>query len=69
MRTDLVVLYRDTAGDWRWRYVAQNGYVLADSGQGYSRRIDCEQGARRVTGHRHRLTRRVKFVTGPGATP
>ena len=28
------------AGKWRWRY-RRNGYVMADSGQGYSRRIDC----------------------------
>lgn len=35
---------------WRWRYVARNGRVLADSGQAYSRRIDCVNGAQRVTG-------------------
>lgn len=63
MRRDLVVLYQDRAGKWRWRYVATNGHVMADSGQGYSRRIDAERGAKRVTGHR--LRRRVKFVEGP----
>lgn len=63
MRRDLVVLYRDRAEQWRWRYVATNGHVMADSGQGYSRRIDALNGAKRVTGHR--LRRRVKFVTGP----
>ncbi len=26
---------------WRWRYVASNGEIVA-SGQGYSRKIDCE---------------------------
>lgn len=61
MRTDRVELYQDTAGDWRWRYLAQNGHVLADSGQGYTRRIDCRRAARRVTGHG--LLRRVRFVT------
>lgn len=65
MKTDIVVLYRAADG-WRWRYVEQGGHVLADSGQGYSRRIDCENGARRVVGVRRRLRRRVRFVTGPG---
>jgi uncharacterized protein YegP (UPF0339 family) len=35
-----IEVYRDHKGDWRWRRVAENGRVLADGGQGYSRRID-----------------------------
>lgn len=31
-------IYRDRAGKWRWRLVAGNGKIVADSGQGYSRR-------------------------------
>lgn len=62
MRNDVVVLYRDRSDRWRWRYVAQNGHLLADSGQGYSRRIDAYRGAKRVTGRR--LARRLKFVDG-----
>lgn len=34
----------------RWSYVSSNGRILADSGQGYSRRIDALNGARRVIG-------------------
>lgn len=68
MKTDLVVIYRDVTGAWRWQYVAQNGHVLADGGQGYSRRTDAVAGAQRVTGARRGLRRRVKFVDGtPGA--
>ena len=46
--TDTVTLYRADDG-WRWRYEA-SGRVLADSGQGYSRRIDAVKGACRVVG-------------------
>ena len=41
-------LYRDKRGDWRWRVVAANGRVLADSGEGYSRRCDALRGAERT---------------------
>ncbi|KNY20485.1 DUF1508 domain-containing protein [Methylobacterium sp. ARG-1] len=37
-------LYRDAKGEWRWRLRAQNGAVIADSGEGYLRREDCEHG-------------------------
>ncbi len=49
-RTDIRIdLYRDTEGKWRWRGRVP-GHILADSGQGYSRRIDCLKGALRITG-------------------
>ncbi|CAO4167610.1 YegP family protein [Methylorubrum populi] len=35
-------LYRDAGGEWRWRLRVQNGNVIADSGEGYVRREDCE---------------------------
>jgi uncharacterized protein YegP (UPF0339 family) len=28
--------YRDDEGRWRWRFIAENHRILADSGQGYS---------------------------------
>lgn len=31
-------VYKDKKGKWRWRAVARNGFIVADSGQGYSRR-------------------------------
>ena len=43
-------MYRDGIGQWRWRLKATNGNVLADSGEGYSRRIDCEHGITAVKG-------------------
>lgn len=35
---------------WYWSYISGNGRILADGGQGYSKRIDALHGARRVTG-------------------
>lgn len=37
--------YRDKKREWRWRVVAKNGKVLADSGEGYRRMKDCIAGA------------------------
>jgi uncharacterized protein len=28
-------VYKDSKGEWRWRLIARNGRVLADSGEGY----------------------------------
>jgi uncharacterized protein YegP (UPF0339 family) len=29
-------VYRDAAGEWRWRLKAANGRIVADSGEGYA---------------------------------
>jgi uncharacterized protein YegP (UPF0339 family) len=29
-------LYEDSGGEWRWRLVAANGNIIADSGEGYT---------------------------------
>ncbi len=36
-----VTLYRDRRHEWRWRVVASNGRILADSGEGYRRIGSC----------------------------
>jgi uncharacterized protein len=41
-------IYRDASGEWRWRLVARNHRVVADSGEGYGRRTDCARAVRRV---------------------
>jgi uncharacterized protein YegP (UPF0339 family) len=43
-------VYRDKAGDWRWRRIASNGEIVADSGEGYSRKFDALMAAREVFG-------------------
>lgn len=60
-----IVMYRDTAGEWRWRAVAANGNILADSGEGYKRRIDCLSGLETVTGTTEVNGELVSFRTKP----
>ena len=36
-------IYLDKDGDWRWRFCAANGEIMADSGEGYEDRDDCER--------------------------
>ena len=38
-----LVTYKDDAGEWRWRLRANNGRILADSGEGYKRRHDMDK--------------------------
>ena len=33
------IIYCDKSGRWRWRLVAGNGRIVADSGQGYQNRV------------------------------
>ncbi|QDT72744.1 YegP family protein [Lacipirellula limnantheis] len=41
-------VYADGVGEWRWRLKADNGNVLADSGEGYAKKIDCYAGINKV---------------------
>lgn len=41
-------VYQDEAGDWRWRLVARNNRIVADSGEGYTRPADVWRALRRV---------------------
>ena len=50
-----LVIYRTfgkVGGGYRWRLVADNGRILANGGQGYSRRIDMEHAIESVMGGR-----------------
>ena len=42
------VVYKDSAGDFRWRLVAPNGRTVADSGEGYRNKSDCLDGVQLV---------------------
>ena len=50
LRIDLAAfeVYRDAAGNYRWRLLSKNGRILADSGQGYASRQKARQGAESV---------------------
>lgn len=39
-----VKFYRDKHGEWRWKVVARNNRIIADSGEGYKNKADCEAG-------------------------
>lgn len=43
-------VYRDKAGQWRWRIKASNGEVIADSGESYVNQTDCVAGLVLTTG-------------------
>lgn len=35
------VLYKDMIDEWRWTLIAANNRKIADSAEGYRRKIDC----------------------------
>lgn len=47
---DTLELYRDHAGEYRWRLTAKNGRNLADSGEGYQRKREALKRAGNVVG-------------------
>lgn len=38
------VIYRDRKKEYRWRAVARNGRIIADSAEGYKTRRACNRG-------------------------
>lgn len=48
MRPDRTIVYQDSAGGWRWKRVAGNGEIIADSGESYTRMADAERAASRA---------------------
>ncbi len=41
-------VYRDHAGEWRWRLVHRNGNIIADGGEGYSSKRAAKNGIKSV---------------------
>jgi len=41
-------VYKDKTKKWRWRLNAENGRIVADSGQGYSTKQSCLAAVKRV---------------------
>lgn len=39
-------VFRDSAGEYRWRLVAANGKTIADSGEGYTRERDVRRAVK-----------------------
>jgi len=55
------VVYIDGAGEFRWYLLAENGRKIADSGEGYRVRQDCEDAIRLVK----RLVPKAKIDSQP----
>ena len=36
------VIYKDRSNEYRWRLKAANGRIVADSGEGYVNKSDCQ---------------------------
>lgn len=53
---DQVVVYRDTQQQWRWRRVAPNNEITADSAEGYEQVRDCLTMATQVNAPPYILT-------------
>lgn len=41
-------IYTDDGGEFRWRAKAANGLIIADSGEGYTRKEDAERAKDRL---------------------
>lgn len=35
------LVYKDAAKEWRWKFKASNGQIMADSSEGYKNKQDC----------------------------
>lgn len=37
-------IYKDTTGQYRWRYQTTNTEIIADSAESYHKKSDCQRG-------------------------
>jgi uncharacterized protein YegP (UPF0339 family) len=45
--SDRVEVYKDEAGEYRWKRIAPNNRIVADGGEGYTHLHDCMTSAER----------------------
>lgn len=43
-----VEFFHDADGEWRWRAKAENGRIVATSGEGYTNKDDCLDGCKKA---------------------
>ncbi len=53
-------VYKDKAGEWRWRFQASNSKKIADSGEGYKDQKDCLHGIELIK--REAPNARIKYL-------
>lgn len=41
-------IYEDSRGEWRWRLVAENGEIVADSAEGYDSKSNAERAVEAI---------------------
>jgi uncharacterized protein YegP (UPF0339 family) len=44
------IMYKDTAGQWRWTFYSSNGKAIAVSSEGYHNKADCQNSITLVKG-------------------
>jgi uncharacterized protein YegP (UPF0339 family) len=44
-----VIIYEDLRGEWRWRLVAANGRIVADSSEGYVDATNVRDAVEKIT--------------------
>lgn len=49
-RVSYFYVYKDHASEWRWKFLAANGNIIADSAEGYKKLTDCEHGIALIQG-------------------
>jgi hypothetical protein len=47
-RNAVFEVYEDRGGEWRWRLVAPNGNIIADSAEGYASKQSAKRGIESV---------------------
>lgn len=52
-------MYRDVQNQWRWRLVAANNRIIANSGEGYYNESDCLHAINLVKGSSGALVYKV----------
>jgi len=50
MNAPTIEIYRDDAGEYRWRLRAANGELVATAGEGFTREADAERAAATAAG-------------------
>jgi len=63
------VVYTDAKREGRWRLVGRNGKVLADSGEGYTRRRDAVRAVRTILKGAGQLSAAKVTVTDEPVAP
>jgi len=48
MQQSQFVVYEDASGGWRWRHIADNGRIIADSSESYVSKYNAERARDRA---------------------